>query len=160
MPCTKATSACVKSCAGAEAACAGTRALIRPAATAASANCGAAEIRLESDIVAMGCADGLASTAELPRTVRTILAGRCASESSHAFAAPWTRRTVWRASAPSPARLASMTRLQSTKASVDKGFSRLAHHAGVHASVPQRGHTCIMDRLRFEPGGGLLRQRL
>ena len=35
-----------------------------------------------------------------------------------------------------------------------------AHHAGVHASVPQRGHTCIMDRLRFEPGGWLLRQRL
>src|SRR6185312_1693810 len=80
MPWTKATSAGVKSCAGAEADCAGRRAVIMPAATAASANCGAAEIRLESDIVAMGCADGLAPRAIPPRTVRTILAVRCAGE--------------------------------------------------------------------------------
>src|SRR6185437_4418024 len=60
MPWTKATSACVKSCAGAEAACAGRRALIRPAQANATASRGAAERRVESDMVAMGCADGLA----------------------------------------------------------------------------------------------------
>src|SRR5579872_567226 len=66
MPWTKATSACVKSCVGAEAACAGTRALIRPAHANATASRGAAEKRLESDIVAHGLCGRARLTSSAP----------------------------------------------------------------------------------------------
>src|SRR6185437_241888 len=155
MPWTKATSACVKSCAGAEAACAGRRALIRPAHANATASRGAAEKRLESDIVAHGLCGRARLTSSAPAD--------CTDNTSRALCERVFAR-IRRAedSADCSERFCAEPGSAGIddKASVDKGFSRLAHHGGVHASVPQRGHTCIMDRLRFEPGGGLLRQRL
>src|SRR5690348_12410214 len=115
MPWTKATSACVKSCAGAEAACAGTRALIRPAHANATASRGAAERRLESDIVAHGLCGRARLTSSAPadctdNTCRAlcerVFAGiRRAEESANCSAA----------SGQSPAWLASTTKTSEIK---------------------------------------------